>query len=387
MPTAKLRTDRTGAPPRLPIPGTLASVPGALELAVVIPTLNEIDNVEPLLARLERALAGIAWEAVFVDDDSRDGTAALVRRIGRSNPRVRILQRVGRRGLSSAVIEGMLASAAPVLAVIDADMQHDETLLPRLFASVRDGAQDLAVGSRYVAGGGTGTWDTDRQVASLWATRLARQVIDTPLTDPMSGFFVITREAVEAALPRLSNAGFKILLDLVASSPGALSVVELPYTFRNRVAGESKLDLMVGVEYLKLLLDKVLGRVVPIRLLLFMIVGGFGLGVHLAILGLATATGALPFAAAQAVAVGGAMTFNFALNNAFTYRDRRRSGWRFVTGLLSFYAVCLVGAAANVGVGAYVHDLQHAWWVAGVAGALVGAVWNFAASSVTTWRA
>ncbi|UMY19668.1 glycosyltransferase family 2 protein [Methylobacterium organophilum] len=355
-----------------------------LELAVIIPTRNEAGNVRRLLAGLEAALATISWEAIFVDDDSPDGTAALVREIGRSNVRVRVLQRIGRRGLSSAVIEGMLATSAPVLAVIDGDGQHDETLLPRLYAAVRDG-HDLAVGSRYVEGGGTGDWDSGRAAASRWATQLARKVTRTRLSDPMSGFFVLRREVLEAALPRLSGTGFKILLDLVASSPEPLRMTEVPYTFRSRTVGESKLDSAVVLEYLNLLIDKTVGRFLPPRLIRFLLVGGLGLGVHLAVLGLGLALTA-PFAAAQAFAVWAAMTFNFSLNNVFTYRDRRLRGWRLLPGLLSFYAVCGIGALGNVGVGTWVHGTQQIWWIAGIAGAVIGAVWNFAAASVVTWR-
>jgi dolichol-phosphate mannosyltransferase len=202
----------------------------------------------------------------------------------------------------------------------------------------------------------------------------------------MSGFFAISRNAFEASLPRLSGGGFKILLDIVASAPGPLKLVELPYVFRTRTAGESKLGLMVTAEYLKLLADKAIGHIVPIRLLLFLLVGGIGVGVHLTVLGTLLAIGLVGFATAQAAAVGAAMTFNFTLNNIFTYSDRRLRGTRFFTGLLSFYAVCMVGAAANVGVGAYIYGADHSWWLAGIAGALIGAVWNFAASSVVTWR-
>jgi dolichol-phosphate mannosyltransferase len=356
-----------------------------LELAVVIPTFNEAANVENLLGLLDQALSGIVWEAIFVDDDSGDGTAELIRTIGRSNIRVRVLQRLGRRGLSSAVIEGMMATSAPVLAVIDADLQHDETILPRLYAAVRDGA-DLAVGSRYVGDGGVGEWDAKRHAASRGATMLAQRLLKTSLSDPMSGFFVISREALKASLPRLSGGGFKILLDIAASAPEPLKVAELPYVFRTRTAGESKLDLMVTAEYLKLVADKAVGHIVPIRLILFMLVGGLGVGVHLGVLGGMLLSGLVSFTMAQAAAVWTSMTFNFALNNIFTYSDRRLRGSRFVTGLFSFYAVCLVGAAANVGVGTWIHGTNHSWWVAGVAGALIGSVWNFAASSVITWR-
>jgi len=356
-----------------------------LELAVIIPTYNEAANVEALLALLDKALLGIVWEAVFVDDNSGDGTADLIRAIALRNGRVRVLQRLGRRGLASAVIEGMMATAAPVLAVIDADLQHDETILRHLYAAVRDGA-DLAVGSRYTGTGGVGAWDIRRHRASRGATLLAQRILKSTLSDPMSGFFSISRDALTASLPRLSGGGFKVLLDIVASAPRPLTVVELPYVFRTRSAGESKLDLMVTAEYLKLIAEKAIGHIVPIRLLLFMIVGAIGVGIHLAILGTLLATGVVDFAIAQAAAVLGAMTCNFVLNNIFTYSDRRLRGRRLIVGLLSFYLVCLFGAAANVGVGTIIHGSHHSWWFAGIAGALVGAVWNFAASSSITWR-
>ncbi len=363
----------------------LAFEEAPLELAVVIPTFNEAANVEKLLGLLDEALRGIVWEAIFVDDNSPDGTAELIRGIGRSNIRVRVLQRLGRRGLSSAVIEGMMASSAPVLAVIDADLQHDETLLPRLYAAVRDGA-DLAVGSRYVGTGGVGEWDSRRHSVSRGSTLLAQRILKTQLSDPMSGFFVISREALQRSLPALSGGGFKILLDIAASAPEPLKTVELPYVFRTRVAGESKLGSLVAAEYLKLLADKAVGHIIPVRLLMFLMVGGLGMAVHLGILGAVLATGLVGFAIAQAVAVWSAMTFNFTLNNLFTYSDRRLRGVRLLTGLLSFYGVCLIGAAGNVGVGTVIYGTNHNWWVAGVAGALIGAVWNFAASSIITWR-
>jgi dolichol-phosphate mannosyltransferase len=355
-----------------------------LELAVIVPVLNESANVATLIARLDDVLAGIAWEAVFVDDHSPDGTASTLRDFARNDRRIRIVERIGRRGLSSAVIEGVLATAAPVIAVIDGDMQHDEGLLPALFASVAGGA-DIAIGSRYVSGGGTGSWDEGRASASRWATRAASAVLPIPVSDPMSGYFAIDRRAFESALPHLSGSGFKILLDLIISSPVPPSVIELPYVFRERTAGASKLDVMVVAEYAQLLLDKTVGRFLPIRLLMFLAVGALGLGVHLTILGSLVAFDTR-FAVAQGVAVFSAMTFNFALNNIFTYRDRRLRGVRFVTGLLSFYAVCGIGALANIGVGTWMHDLHRDWWIAGAAGALVGAVWNYAASSFVTWR-
>lgn len=357
-----------------------------LAFAIIVPTLNERANVRPLLDLIEAALGEIAWEVIFVDDDSRDGTADAVRAIGRVDPRVRVVHRVGRRGLSSAVVEGILASSAPVLAVMDADLQHDERILPQLYEAVAVEGYDLAVGSRYVPGGGVGEFASHRVAKSQFATRLAKPILKTPLTDPMSGFFAISREAFNAALPHLSSIGFKILTDLVASVPRPMRAKEVPFTFRTRQHGESKLDSAVAWEYLMLLLDKLVGHVFPVRFLLFALVGGAGLGVHLATLGLLNQGARVVFEIANPIAIVTAMTFNFLVNNFLTYRDRRLKGLKIVRGLLSFYLVCSVGALANVGIGNYVVSHHYMWWVAGIAGAIVGAVWNFAASSIFTWR-
>jgi dolichol-phosphate mannosyltransferase len=371
---------------RAAMAGAQQSQDRPLELAVILPTLNEAGNIKAVIERLEAVLSGIGWEAVFVDDNSSDGTADLLREIGRTDRRIRVVQRVGRRGLASAVVEGMLATAAPALVVMDADLQHDEAVLPELFDAVTRQGYDMAVGTRYVAGGSTGGWDSSRERASRFATRLAALAMKTNVSDPMSGLFAIRREVLVDALPRLSNVGFKILLDLLASTSGPIKVKEVPYTFRNRLAGESKLDARVLQEYLVLLLEKLFGRFLPVRFLMFAAVGAVGLIVHLAVLGLALRIFGVDFRAAQAVAVLAAMTFNYAVNNSLTYRDMRLKGTAFFRGLATFYAVCLVGAIGNIGVGELVYSLHYQWWLAGVAGAVVGVVWNYAASSVFTWR-
>ena len=360
---------------------------GPVELTIVLPTFNERGNVEPLIARLETVLAGIAWEAIFVDDDSRDGTAEHVRAISRSKPYIRCVQRIGRRGLSTACIEGVLASSSPFLAVMDADLQHDETLLPQMLAALKSEDLDIVIGSRYAAGGGVGDWDASRARISDLATRLSRLVVKAELSDPMSGFFMIRRPAFDSALRTLSGQGFKILIDLFASSPRPLAFKELPYQFRLREHGESKLDTLVAWEYLQLLLDKLVGHVVPVRFALFAMIGGLGLVVHLVTLGIVLNALGAGFTLAQSAATLVAMTSNFLLNNWFTYRDRRLRGWRLLSGLLSFYVVCSVGAIGNVGIADYVFHVDQSWWLAGIAGAIVGSVWNYATSSVFTWRA
>ena len=357
-----------------------------LEISVIVPTFNERDNVLELVSRLERCLAGRAWEVIFVDDDSPDDTAALVRRLAQQDRRVRCLQRIGRRGLSSACVEGMLASGAPVLAVMDGDLQHDEELLPRMLDVLKQGNADVVVGTRYSAGGGVGQWEASRARMSRFATRLSRYVVRADISDPMSGFFALRREAFEAAVRQLSSIGFKILLDLVASSPAPLRICELPYQFRTRRAGESKLDSQAVWEYLMLLVDKLVGAYVPARFVAFAAIGGLGVAVHFVVLAALFGPLQVSFAASQTAAALVAMTSNFALNNALTYRDRRLRGWGWLKGWLSFTLVCSIGLLANVGIAAYLFASQTAWVLAALAGIAVGAVWNYAVTSAYTWR-
>ena len=355
------------------------------ELAVVIPVLNECDNVALMVERLTRALADIRWEAIFVDDDSPDGTADVVRALARLQSNVRCVQRLGRRGLASACIEGILSSAAPYIAVMDGDLQHDEALLPQMLAQIKAERLDVVVASRYTEAGSVGEWQRSRVVISDVAGRLGRLVVKADLTDPMSGYFMVERNAFTAAMRSLSGQGFKILLDLFASSPRPLKFAEVPLTFRQRLYGDSKLDTMVAWEYLMLVLQKLVGPAVPVRFLLFSMIGALGVGTHLLTLWFGTHMLSIAFPIAQAVATVVAMTGNFLLNNLFTYRDRRLRGRRLITGLISFYAVCGAGGAANVGVASYVLGGHHSWWLAGLAGAAVSAVWNYAMSSIFTW--
>jgi dolichol-phosphate mannosyltransferase len=356
----------------------------AIELAVVVPCFNERDNVAILVEKLEIALRDIEWEVIFVDDDSPDGTASVARTLASANRRVRCIQRIGRRGLATAVIEGMLATSAPYLAVIDGDLQHDERLLPEMLNTAKSENLDLVVGSRYVAGGGIGEWDRARAAMSTLATRLARLVVRQPLSDPMSGFFLITRPALDHAVRRLSGQGFKILLDLFASTPEPYRFRELPYTFRDRLHGQSKLDSFVVWEYVMLLLDKLIGWLVPVRLVMFAAVGASGVVVHLVSLRLAMTV--FGFATAQALATAVAITSNFIINNILTYRDRRLRGVKFFTGLLSFFAICGIGAFANVGIANAVFQRHYTWWLSALAGIAVGLIWNYAVSSALTWR-
>jgi dolichol-phosphate mannosyltransferase len=356
------------------------------QLSVIIPTFNERDNVGTLFQRLVVALDGASWEAIFVDDNSPDGTAEAVRLLALQDSRARCIRRVGRRGLSGACIEGILASSAPYVAVIDADLQHDETRLPVMLSLLQNGEADLAVGSRYVEGGSADSFNRQRAGASALATAVARKVLRVDVADPMSGFFMIRRDRFEQLAPELSVQGFKILLDIIATAHGSLRIKEIPYTFGSRLHGESKLDSMVALDFLGLVLAKLTNDTVSLRFLLFALVGSIGLVVHFSILFVALEIFEVPFPQAQAFGAISAMTSNFLLNNFLTYRDQRLKGFGILRGLAVFYLVCGVGLLANVGVAFSVYDQEPIWWLAGAAGALMGVVWNYAMSGLFVWR-
>jgi dolichol-phosphate mannosyltransferase len=356
------------------------------ELTVVVPTYNEKCNIRELVSRLHRALAGIRWEVIFVDDDSIDGTADQVREIARTDVHVRCIQRIGRRGLSSAVIEGMMASSSPFIAVMDADFQHDESLLADMFERLNSSSLDLVVGSRLVEGGNNQNLTGWRRWSSEFSSAVARRLLKIPVQDLMSGFFMLRREVVEETVRNLSGIGFKILLDIMASSPRPLSFVELPYRFRQRQAGDSKLDSNAVVALAMTLIDKQLGWLISPRLVAFLMVGGFGVAVHFAILTAALKLAGLSFVASQSIATLLAMTSNFVINNLFTYRDVRLHGWKWLTGWVSFTLTCGFGAAANVGVASTLFYREFSWGLSAIAGILVGSAWNYGVTRFYTWQ-
>lgn len=358
-----------------------------LELAVVLPTLNERGNIAPMVERLEQALGPSGWEAVFVDDNSHDGTAEEARRIGQSDPRVRVIQRIGRRGLASAAIEGMCATAAPFVAVMDADHQHDPALLKDMLRAVKSGDYDLAYASRFAEGGNAdGLSSKGREKGSRLANALARKLTGTELTDAMSGFFLLRTDQLRKQASDLSGIGFKIMLDILATAEPRLKVKEFPLKFAERLSGESKLDNGVVVDFAAGLIDRYIGRWLPVRFALFGVVGGLGMFVHMAVLAMLYWPEEIGFGWAQAIATMVAMTFNFWLNNLLTYRDKKLGGASALfTGWLKFCAACAVGAFANVAVATVLNEQGLVWWAAALVGVAIASVWNYALSSKFVW--
>lgn len=356
-------------------------------LGIIVPVLNEAPNIQPFVQELECCLAGESWEVIFVDDDSSDNTQQVVTALAKERPNIRLLERVGRHGLASACIEGLCSSLAPYLAVMDADLQHDPSILPQMLNSLRDGPYNLAIGSRYTEGGGTGEWSKRRRRYSRVATLVSRLVThQTDVTDPMSGFFMIKRELFRETVYHLCGKGFKILLDLLSSAKREVRPIEVPYTFRSRLAGESKLSFSIILEFAILLLDKTFGKIVPYRFILFVLVGSLGAILHLAILGSLFLGARISFPSSQWIASLVAMVLNFTFNNSFTHRDRRLTGPKFFSGLAGFIAVCSIGAFVNVEVASYFYGLSVSWWVSGLLGALIGSVWNYAVSATLIWK-
>ncbi|KUO52919.1 MAG: dolichol monophosphate mannose synthase [Sphingomonadales bacterium BRH_c3] len=360
---------------------------GELELAIILPTLNERGNLAPLVDRISAALGNTGWEVLVVDDNSIDGTADEARALALEDRRVRVIQRIGRRGLASAAIEGFCATAAPYAAVMDADHQHDPALLPTMLAALRAGEADIAVASRFAEGASTANWDNpEREKLSGFANVLARRLTGVELSDPMSGYFMLPTALARALAPRLSGFGFKILLDLLASADRRLTIKEFPLDFAARRAGESKLDRAIAFDFLAGIYDKTFGRLIPTRFALFGTVGAAGVLVHMAVLSMVLFIFGEAFAVGQIAAVLSAMSFNFFLNNWLTYRDQRLKGaGAMLKGWIGFCLTCAVGGFANVAVATLLEMQGLVWFLAALAGILVGSVWNYALSSRFVW--
>lgn len=360
---------------------------GELELAIILPTLNERGNLAPLVDRISAALGNTGWEVLVVDDNSIDGTADEARALALEDRRVRVIQRIGRRGLASAAIEGFCATAAPFVAVMDADHQHDPALLPTMLAALRAGEADIAVASRFAEGASTANWDNpEREKLSGFANVLARRLTGVELSDPMSGYFMLPTALARSLAPRLSGIGFKILLDLLASADRRLTIKEFPLDFAARRAGESKLDRAIAFDFLAGIYDKTFGRLIPTRFALFGTVGAAGVLVHMAVLSMVLFIFGEAFAVGQIAAVLSAMSFNFFLNNWLTYRDQRLKGaGAMLKGWIGFCLTCAVGGFANVAVATLLEMQGLVWFLAALAGILVGSVWNYALSSRFVW--
>jgi len=359
------------------------------QLSLVVPTFNEAGNVALLVEKLENVLSDIAWDITFVDDNSPDGTAEIVKELGTKKSNVHCIKRIGRRGLSSACVEGISSATAPIVAVMDADLQHDETVLPEMFEKVT-GGKDLVLASRFYGGQTAEQGLTKfREMGSNVANWIANLITGTKISDPMTGFFMLKRDKFDAVAPNLSSEGFKILLDIIATARNMktpLDIGEVGFTFRARYDGESKMSALVAIQFFGLALSKMTGGLLPVSFLLFAAVGAFGVLVHMAALTAASGWFGFNFTNSQLFATIVAMTSNFHLNNMLTYADRQLRGAKYWRGLASFYAVCAIPAIANVSVAAFIFETNSLFYVAAIAGIVISMVFNYAMTRIFTWR-
>ncbi|MDP1556929.1 MAG: glycosyltransferase, partial [Hyphomonas sp.] len=288
-------------------------------LSVVVPTFNERENVPELVRRLDKVLVGQDWEVIFVDDNSLDGTADVIRELSRRDKRVRLIARHNRRGLSSAVIEGALAASSDIVAVMDGDLQHDESVLPRMLQIITSGEAELVSASRFLTEDGAAGLSSDTRVKiSNTGNSLSNLLFKLNMTDPLTGFFMMRRNVVLRALPELSEIGFKVLIDLIVSAKPRPKVKEVAFQFRSRLHGESKLDNRVMYDFFLFFIEKKVSRYIPVpaRFISFALVNSIGILVHMAILMPAVSLAGMAFNSAQLMATVFAMLFNYTANNA-----------------------------------------------------------------------
>ena len=360
-------------------------------LSIIAPTYNEAQNIEPFILAVKKAMKNFRdYEIIFVDDNSQDKTYEVVKRYSKKYKNIRCIRRIQRRGLSSAVIEGCLSSSSDFLVIMDADLQHDENKILEMIRIQKIYNLDIVVGSRFLKKSFTSALSRKRNFISKFANWLANKISRVELSDPMSGFFLVKREIIENHAPKLTGLGFKILLDIFSSAGNKVKYKEISFNFKTRKFGESKLDTLVVWEYLLLLWETRFGKLIPARFLSFCAIGGTGVLAHLIILSILKNQG-LSFVMSQSIATFSAMTSNFFLNNVLTYRDRQKKGAQIIKGLIIFYITCGLGAVANVGIANYLYleklnELSISWYISGIVGALVGAVWNFLMSSMLTWK-
>ena len=357
-------------------------------LSIVIPTYNEKDNISKILEKLDGALKDITHEIIFVDDNSPDETSREVKNFMRNSSKIRLIHRIGRRGLSGAVIEGIFAANSELVAVMDCDLQHDEAKLSnmmKLFSS--HPALDLVIGSRFTDRGGISdkAFSRIRELGSKITTHLVKKLLNINSSDPLSGFFMVKKETFLHSAENLQTQGFKILADFLATSGKSIEIKEIGYKFKNRIAGESKMSFLTVLELIGLVLSQIFQGRVSIRFILFCMVGLSGIFVQLLITGISMFF-INQFPTSQTLGIMAAMTSNFFLNNTITFQERKLKSFDLIRGLFSFYLVCSLGAFTNIAVANHMFGFSSNWLISSFIGALFGAIWNFTLTSIFTWK-
>lgn len=357
------------------------------DLTIIIPTLNERENVPILLEKLNVLLASIEYEVIIVDDNSKDKTWEVANNLKSIYKNLTVIRRINRNGLSSAVIEGFVIAESENILVMDADLQHDEDIIPQMLQEINNG-YNVVIGSRYIDGGSMGQWGKLRVWISQFATKIAKIVLRHDIKDTMSGFFMVKKDIVNNCLERLSGKGFKILLDILTNSHDIdINVKEVPYTFKTRQLGESKLSSSVIFQFLEFLYLKTIGRVIPFRFFIFSLVGCFGAILHFLFLTIFYKVIQLEFNLALIIAIEVAIIFNYFFNNILTFKDKRIKGIQIILGLFSYNLITLFGGFINFCISNYLIFNGLHWIFSSLIGATAGVLWNYILTKSIIWRA
>jgi len=374
----------TGVKPVLVFPSPHVYGQTDLDVSIIIPTLNERENLPVLIGKLQEAMEGRRYELVIVDDDSEDGTWQVAEEFSQRYGNIRVIRRINRKGLSSAITEGFLLGKGKYVAVLDADLQHDHALIGAMLEEIGD--CDLVIGSRYMNQKSVPGWDSWRSRLSRAGTMMAQKLLKQKISDPMSGFFMIRRKIIQEIAPQLFDQGYKILFDILISRPD-LKIKELPYDFKARLYGTSKLTAAVMFDFADLLISRAIPSRFNFQFIRYGVVGASGVVIHLLTLYLLHAVIGLQYPVSLAFAIETAMVSNYILNNQWTFKEHRFFGLQWWKGLFNYNLACLLGSAFNLGIGWYLVDKGIPWFYASVLGIWVGTSWNYLSNRFFTWGA
>ena len=359
-------------------------------ISIVLPTYNECENIAPLVQRLLKITESFDLELLIIDDDSSDGTTSLIKKLAQEESRIRIIHRVGRAGLASAIKEGLLGATGEIAVVMDSDGQHDPSRIIDAIDLLRKDSLDIVAGSRFLSGSEILGLSQRRTGGSSIANKLARFSLPSKykhLTDYMSGFIVLNLQFCMQSIYKVDVNGFKFFYELLSISRGEFNVGEIPLNFLPRNHGSSKLDIAILWDFVISLIHTSTFRLMPRRAISFGLVGATGMFVQLTVTQFLMEIFGFEFGRALPVSVVAAATSNYLINNALTFRAQRQNGKALIKGLLKFLLVASLPVLANVGLAtSFYRMIAQDPLLAQLAGIIVVFVWNYAASSRFVWN-